>query len=72
VWAPMFLSSIPFAIATYAVGVLFPAHNLGVFILQVIGTLPVFLITIGLAFRAYVRSQILPRIRSFFFAEARI
>jgi len=72
VWAPMFLSSIPFLIATYAVGVLFPAHNLGIFILQVIGTLPVFLITIGLAFRAYVRSQILPRIRSFFFAEARI
>lgn len=72
VWAPMFLSSVPFIIATYAVGVLYPAHHLAVFILQVIGTLPIFFVTIGLVFRTYVRSQILPRIRSFFFADARI
>jgi O-antigen/teichoic acid export membrane protein len=72
VWAPMFLSSIPFAIATYAVNVLFPARNLAVFFVQVIALLPIFLITIGLVFRTYVRSEILPRIRSFFFAEARI
>jgi O-antigen/teichoic acid export membrane protein len=72
IWAPMFLSSIPFAIATYAVGVLFPARNLPIFIFQVLATLPIFLITIGVVFRAYVRSQILPRFRSLFFAEARI
>ncbi len=72
VWAPMFLAAVPFAIATYLVGVLFPARNLAIYFLQVIATLPIFLITIGLVFRAYVRSQILPRIRTFFFAEARI
>jgi O-antigen/teichoic acid export membrane protein len=69
IWAPMFLSSIPFAIATYAVGVLFPARNLTVFFLQVILTLPVFFITVGLVFRTYVRSQIMPRVRSLFLAN---
>jgi O-antigen/teichoic acid export membrane protein len=72
VWAPMFLAAIPFAVATYVVGILFPARNLTIFFLQVIATLPVFLLTIGLVFRAYVRSQLLPRVRSLFFAEARI
>jgi O-antigen/teichoic acid export membrane protein len=70
VWAPMFLSAIPFAIATYAFSVLLPARNLAVFFLQVIATLPIFFITLGLVFRTYVRSQILPRVRSFFFANA--
>jgi O-antigen/teichoic acid export membrane protein len=66
IWAPMFLSSIPFAIATYAVGILFPARNLSIFFLQVIACLPVFFITIGLIFRTYVHSQLLPRVRSLF------
>lgn len=70
VWMPMFLSSIPFAIATYAVNLFFPAHNLTVFFLQVIATLPIFLITVGLIFRTYVLSQIMPKVRSFFFANA--
>ena len=72
VWAPMFVSAIPFAAATYAIDVLWPARNLTIFIFQVAATLPIFLITIGLVFRAYVRSQLLPRFRSLFFAEARI
>jgi O-antigen/teichoic acid export membrane protein len=71
VWAPVFLSSIPFAIVTYAVNILFPAHNLAVFFLQVMAVLPVFFITIGLMFRTYVRDTILPKIRSLFLAEAR-
>ena len=71
VWAPVFLSSIPFAIATYAVNVRFPAHNLTVFILQIMAVLPIFIITIGLVFRTYVRTQIFPKIRSLFF-EAKI
>jgi hypothetical protein len=71
VWAPMFLSSVPFIIATYAVGAFYPTHNRAVFFLQVLGTLPVFFLTIGLVFRTYVRSQILPKVRSLFFAEAR-
>jgi O-antigen/teichoic acid export membrane protein len=71
VWMPMFLSVIPFAVATYAVGALFPARNLAVFFLQIIATLPIFFITVGLIFRSFVRAQILPRMRSLFFAEAR-
>jgi O-antigen/teichoic acid export membrane protein len=71
VWAPMFLAAIPFAIATYGVEVLFPARHLAVFMAQVVATLPVFLITIGLVFRTYVRGQLLPRVRSFFVAEAK-
>jgi len=70
VWGPMFLSSIPFALASYAVGVLFPARNLAIFFLQVIATLPVFFLTVALIFRAYVRTQILPKVRSLFFANA--
>ena len=71
VWAPVYLSSVPFAIATYAVNVRFPAHNLMVFFLQVIALLPIFVITIALVFRAYVRNQIFPKIRSYFLAETR-
>ena len=68
VWAPVYLSSIPFAIATYAVNVRFPAHNLTVFFLQVIAVLPIFFITIGLVFWSTIRSQIVPKVRSYFFA----
>jgi O-antigen/teichoic acid export membrane protein len=71
VWAPVYLSSIPFAIATYAVNVRFPAHNLMVFFLQIIAILPIFFITLGLVFRTYVRTQIFPKIRSYFLAETR-
>jgi O-antigen/teichoic acid export membrane protein len=71
VWAPVFLSSIPFAIATYAVNVFVPAHKLTVFIIQVMLTLPIFYITIGLVFRTYVRNQIVPRVKSLLFSEAR-
>jgi len=71
VWAPVFLASIPFAIATYAVNARFPAHSLTVFSLQVMALLPIFFITIALVFRTYVRSEILPKIRSYFLAETR-
>jgi O-antigen/teichoic acid export membrane protein len=71
VWMPMFLSVIPFALATYAVETLFPARNLAIFFLQVIATLPIFFMTILLIFRGYVRTEILPRMRSLFFAEAK-
>jgi O-antigen/teichoic acid export membrane protein len=63
VWAPVFLSSIPFAIATYTVDALYPARNLVIFFLQVLATLPVFLLAMGLVFRTYVRTQIFPKIR---------
>jgi O-antigen/teichoic acid export membrane protein len=71
VWAPMFLCAVPFAIVTYAVGVFYPAHSLGLFILQVMATLPIFVIAVGLVFRTYVRSQLLPRLRSLVAVEAK-
>ena len=71
IWGPMLLASIPFAFASYAVNILAPAHSLAVFFLQVFATLPIFFLTVALVFRVYVRSQILPRVRSLFIAEAK-
>jgi O-antigen/teichoic acid export membrane protein len=71
IWGPMLLASIPFAIASYAIGILAPPHSLAVFVLQVVATLPIFFLTVALVFRSFVRSQILPRVRSLFFAEAK-
>jgi O-antigen/teichoic acid export membrane protein len=71
IWGPMLLASIPFAAASYAVSILFPAHSLAVFFLQVLATLPIFFLTVALVFRVYVRSQILPKVRSLFIAEAK-
>jgi hypothetical protein len=67
----MFLAAVPFTIATYVVGVLYPARDLAIYFLQVIATLPIFLVTIGLVFRTYVRGQIIPRVKSLLFAGAR-
>jgi O-antigen/teichoic acid export membrane protein len=63
VWAPMYLSSVPFAIAMYMVNARFPAHNLMVFFIQIIAVLPVFYITVGLVFHSYVRNQLFPEIK---------
>ena len=63
VWAPVYLSSVPFAIATYAVNARFPAHNLIIFFLQTTAVLPVFIVSIGLVFRSYVTSQIFPKLK---------
>lgn len=71
VWSPMILASIPFAVASYAIGVFFPARNLAIFFLQVIATLPVFFLMVAFVFRGFVRNQILPKIRSSIFAEAK-
>lgn len=71
VWGPTILSSIPFAIASWTMETFHPAHNIAEFFLQVIVTLPVFFLTVALVFRSFVRSQVLPKIRSLFFAVAR-
>lgn len=63
VWAPVYLSSVPFAIATYAVNARFPAHNLIIFFLQTTAVLPVFIVSTGLVFRSYVTSQIFPKLK---------
>jgi hypothetical protein len=71
VWGPVILTSIPFAIASWIMEAFHPAHSLAGFFLQIIATLPVFFLTVALIFRSFVRSQVLPKIRSMFFAEAR-
>ncbi len=69
VWGPLFLAGIPFAIASYAVSTL-PVHNLTVFFLQILATLPVFFLTVALIFRGYVRQTVMPRVRSLLFTRA--
>ena len=71
VWGPMFLAAVPFAVASYAVNVMFPPHNLLVFLLQTLALLPIFLLAVAVVFRVYVRNQVLPRVRSLFLAETR-
>ena len=51
VWGPVFLCTVPFAAASYAVDILFPARNMMMFILQTMALLPIFGVAIGLMFR---------------------
>lgn len=71
VWGPVFLCAVPFAAVSYAVDALFPARNMVIFILQTMALLPIFGIAIGLMFRDNVKRQILPRIKSYFYANAK-
>lgn len=64
VWGPVFLCAVPFAAASYGTGVLFPARNIPIFVLQTLVLLPVFGVAVGLMFRDNVRRQVLPRIRA--------
>lgn len=71
VWAPMYLTAIPFALASYAVDVFYPAHNVAIFFLQTFALLPIFFISVGLVFRGAVQRQIMPRVRSLLNAYAK-
>jgi len=71
VLGPVFLCAVPFAVASYAVDILFPARTMLVFVLQTIALLPLFGIAIGLMFRNNVKRQILPIVRSFLYANAK-
>jgi peptidoglycan biosynthesis protein MviN/MurJ (putative lipid II flippase) len=71
VWGPVFLCSIPFALASYAVEILFPPRNVLIFILQTAALMPIFWLVVGLTFRENLKRQILPRLKSFFYAHAR-
>jgi hypothetical protein len=71
VWGPVFLCAVPFAAASYAVEILFPVHRMIMFFLQTVALLPIFGIAIGLMFRDNVKRQILPKVRSFFYANAK-
>jgi O-antigen/teichoic acid export membrane protein len=69
VWAPIFLASVPFAVASYAIEIFFPPRNLAIFFLQVIATLAFFFLPVAIVFRGFVRSQVLPRIRAILLQE---
>ena len=64
IWGPVMLAGIPFALVSYAFDRLLPPHHLAVFFLQVLATLPVFLLTAALVFRGFVSTQVIPRVRS--------
>ena len=71
VWQPVIWASIPFAVASWAVDVHFPAHSLVMFVLQVIATLPIYLLVTALVFRRFLRDRVLPMLRARFLVEAK-
>ena len=71
VWGPVLVCAVPFAAASYGVDVLFPARHMLTFVLQTVALLPIFGIAICVIFRDNVRRQILPKVRSFFYADAK-
>jgi O-antigen/teichoic acid export membrane protein len=64
IWMPMYLIAVPFAVVSYAIDRFFPPHSLIIFALQVLATLPVFFGVVALIFRSFVRSEVVPRLRS--------
>ena len=71
VWGPVFLSAVPFAVASYAVDAFFPVRNMTSFILQTIALLPIFVVSVSWIFRNSVKRRILPVIKSYFQLEAK-
>jgi O-antigen/teichoic acid export membrane protein len=64
VCAPMFLSIIPFAMASYAVNRYLPTNTLIVFGLQTLAILPVFLLTLALLFRKTITIYVRPWLKT--------
>lgn len=64
VWAPMFLSVAPFALASWFVNTHVQTSSIAMFFLQTLGLLMVFLATAALVFRKQVRDSVLPKLRS--------
>jgi O-antigen/teichoic acid export membrane protein len=71
VWGPVFLCAVPFACASFAVNALFPARNMTMFIFQTTALLPIFAVSVGWIFRDNFKRRILPRLKSYFHAEAK-
>ena len=70
VWAPVFLCAVPFAMASFAVDMLYPARHMSTFILQTIALLPIFALSVTWIFWDKVKRKILPGIKSYFHAQA--
>lgn len=70
IWAPIFLCTLPFMIATYLVDTMSAPRNVIIFILQTSALLPIFAVAVAFTFRDSVRRQLFPRVRSFLSAHA--
>jgi len=64
VWGPVYLAALPYAVASYLAGVLFPARNIGIFVLETIALLPIFGLTLTFLFWDQIKRQVLPRFRA--------
>jgi O-antigen/teichoic acid export membrane protein len=71
VWAPVFICAVPFAMASYAVDMLYPARHMATFILQTIALLPIFVLSIAWIFWDKIKRNLPPGIKSYFHAEAK-
>ncbi len=70
VWGPVIVASAPFAVAIYLLGRFVPVHTLAGFFAQILAALPVFVLSIGIAFRETITTMIIPKIRSMLAAQA--
>lgn len=68
VWGPVYLCSIPFAAASYAVARFYPAHSMVMFFVQTLALLPIFGICVSFFFRDAIKRVLLPRVKSFLYA----
>ncbi len=65
IWAPMFLSVVPFAAASYAIDRYAHTASVTAFFAQTLALLPLFLLAVAFIFRSELRSQGIPAVRSF-------
>jgi O-antigen/teichoic acid export membrane protein len=63
VWTPVYLCAIPFALVSYAVGTVFPARNMTMFVLQTLALVPVFGVVLVLVFRKGILNLIPEKMR---------
>ena len=69
VWAPALLAVLPFALVSWLVDTYLPAHSIVQYMLQVAGTLLVYIATVLVVFRRFMLDRVLPAIRARFIAE---
>ena len=69
IWAPVYLCTLPYALASYIVDHFFPPRTMALFAGQIIALFPILGCAFGLVFHSQIRLQIVPRIRSFFLRE---
>jgi O-antigen/teichoic acid export membrane protein len=69
IWAPVYLCSIPYAVASYLVDRFYPPRAMALFAIQIVLLLPLLGCTLALVFRKQVKLHMMPRLRSFILRE---